>query len=262
MSKENSSIDWDKVINLYKEGYGTSYIGKQFNVPSNSIRRGLIKRGAVLRTKAEAQKLALEIGVANHPTEGKGHSIETKHKLAKATHDTWENKSDDEKKKISKRSKENWENRSEEDKQDMYKKAARAIRKAAEEGSALEKFFLKKIRESGYEVQWHASSTLQQEKLEIDLLLPSLKIAIEVDGPFHSQVIYTKEQFSKTVSADKTKNGLLLAAGYCVIRVRSVKKNTSNYMFEEGWKKLKLIIEDIIKKFPVREDRFIEITVE
>lgn len=262
MSKENSSVDWVEIVKLYKEGYGTSFIGKKMGVPSNTIRRGLLKRNVVLRTKSEAQKMALESGRVVHPTEGKTHSRATRQKLAKAAHDTWENMSEEDKDKVRANSKEKWESRTEAEKKEMSSKAAKAIRKAAEEGSALEKFFLAKIRECGYNVTWHALSTLQNEKLEIDLLLPDHRIAIEVDGPFHSQVVFTQEQYIKTISADKNKNGLLLSAGYCVIRVRSVKKNTSNYMFEEGWKKLKPLIEGVIKKFPAKDERFLEITVE
>lgn len=260
--KENSVVDWAEAVKLYKDGFGTSFIANKFGVASNSIRRGLLKRKIPIRSKAEAQKIALDSGRVKHPTEGKNHSVATKKKLAQRTHDTWENKSEEDKDKIRAKSKERWDNRTDEEKKYIASKAASAIRLAGQEGSALEKFLLLKIREAGYEVTWHASSTLQNEKLEIDLLLPAFKIAIEVDGPFHSQVVFTQEQYIKTVSADKNKNGLLLSAGYCVIRIRSVKKNTSNYMFEKCWEELNPMIQGIVKKFPSQENRFLQLTVE
>lgn len=259
--RESKVVDWVKAVKLYKEGYGTSYIGQQFEVPSNTIRRGLIKRQVPLRSKAEAQKLALESGRVSHPTQGKTHSVKTKAKIAKKSHDAWENMSEEKREEVKARSKDNWENRTDLQKQNMATKAAVGIRKASQEGSQLEKFLLSKIRSEGYEVNWHMSKVLENENLEVDLMLPSLRIAIEVDGPFHSQVVYSQEQLSKTIHADKTKNGLLLNAGYCVIRINSSKKNTSNYLFEQLWLKLKEVIKDIIKNFPKREDRLLQLEV-
>lgn len=256
---QESKIDWVEVVKLYNEGYGTSFIGDKMGVASNSIRRGLIKRNVKLRTKSEAQKLALESGRIEHPTKGKEHSQSTKSKIGKASHDAWQNMSEENKEKIANTSRELWKNRTDEEKADIASKAAVAIRKASQEGSALEKFLLNKIRGKGYEVNWHMSQVLQNENLEVDLMLPSLRIAIEVDGPFHSKAVYSEEQLSKTIRADRTKNGLLLDAGYCVIRVNSSKKNTSQYMFDQLWIKLDSVIQDIIKNFPVKEDRLIQL---
>ena len=254
------SMDWGKVVTMYNEGFGTSYIAKHFDTASNTIRRGLIKQGVTLRTQSEAQKLALESGRSKHPTEGVGHSVETKKKLAVTSHNAWENLSDEGKEKIRERSKTNWDNRTDEQKKEISSKAASAIRKASVEGSALEKYILNKIREQGWDVQMHVTNTLENEKLEIDLVLPDIKTAIEVDGPFHSEVVFSKAQFIKTINADKTKNGLLLRHGYCLIRIKNTRKNTSNYLFEQIWLKLKPVIEGIRVKFPVElTDRFIEL---
>jgi len=259
ISKINT-LDWTKIASLYKEGYGTSYIAQQFGTASNTIRRGLIKRGVEIRSKSDAQKLALESGRVTHPTEGTHRSSETKRKLALTSHNTWENLSEEEKNKIRERSKKNWDSRTDEQKKEISSKAAAAIRKASDEGSALEKYLLNKIREQRWNVEMHVTNVLENEKLEIDLVLPDIKTAIEVDGPFHSQVVFSKTQFIKTINSDRTKNGLLIKNGYCLIRIKNTRKNTSNYLFEQLWLQLKPVVESIYKQFPSKiEDRFFEL---
>jgi len=254
-------IDWTEAIKLYKEGFGTSYIGEKFGTASNTIRRGLIKRSVPMRSKAEAQRLALESGRVKHPTEGTTRNPETKRKIGEASHLYFESLSDEEKKKIAERSRKNWKSRSPEDIEDMQQKASVGLRDASKNGSKLEKFLLSKIRELGLDVEWHLKQTLENSELEIDLCLSGLRVAIEVDGIFHYEQVFSNKDFGKTVRADNEKNGLLLKNGFCVVRIRNTKKNVSQYMFEKCWDNLKAILEEIQRKFPKLEDRLIEFEV-
>ena len=62
--------------------------------------------------------------------------------------------------------------------------------------------------------------------MEMDLLLPEIPLAIEVDGITHWRPIYgdtpeeKEEKLLKKQDADARKNGLLFDAGYKVLRIK------------------------------------------
>lgn len=60
--------------------------------------------------------------------------------------------------------------------------------------------------------------------LEIDLAIPSLKIAIEINGPTHYTDIYGQENLIKTQARDKRKVDSLVNLGYQLFII-----NISNY---------------------------------
>ena len=254
-------IDWEDVIQLYGQGYGTSTIGEKYGVKANTIRRGLISRGIKMRTISESQKLRLDNGIAEHPTAGKTRPDSVKKKIAEKSHQTWKNKSEKEKLEHKERSKEWWDNRPPELVEQMKESSAKGIRRAAKEGSQLERFLLNKIRETGRDVIWHASNFLENVDLEVDLLLPNDKIAIEADGVFHVQPVFSQEQFEKTLRADATKNGLLMKNGYCVIRVRNTRKNMSIPFYDRLWSEVNKLIEEINSNFPGIDNRLFEISI-
>ncbi len=55
--------------------------------------------------------------------------------------------------------------------------------------------------------------------LEIDIHLPDIKLAIELNGPIHFQPIYGKDKFDKTVENDARKISQLTNLGYGIIVV-------------------------------------------
>lgn len=254
-------VDWTDARKMYEEGHGTSKIGEKYGAASNTVRRGLIKLGVKMRTQSEAQKLQLDNGFLTHPTKGTKRPESVKAKIGVSTQRAYENMSEAEKKRLKKQSKQRWEDRTPDQVEEMKTKAAKGIRKASLEGSKLERFLVDKISESGRQVVWHASNFLENTNLEVDLLLPNDKIAVEVDGVFHFQAIFSEEQYQKTVVADTEKNGLLLKNGYCVIRIRNTKKNTSNTIHEQLWLELKKTLDSINKKFPPVTERLFYLEV-
>lgn len=55
--------------------------------------------------------------------------------------------------------------------------------------------------------------------LEIDIHLPDIKIAIELNGPIHYHPIYGKDKFEKTIENDARKMAQLSKLGYGIIVV-------------------------------------------
>jgi very-short-patch-repair endonuclease len=83
------------------------------------------------------------------------------------------------------------------------------------------------LRRLEYRVDFHTSNLLSTQRLQVDLFLPDLGVAIEVDGPSHYEPVWGEEALAKTQWADQEKNGLLLGRGFCVIRLRTTAKNIS-----------------------------------
>lgn len=247
-----------KVISMYtKHNRSTYEIAKEMNTYPNKIRRILIKNGYELKDKSTAQKAALESGRSSHPTEGKQRSNSEKIAISKSLVNYWEEMNDTEKARRVEVAKSNWKKMPQEQKEKMRSKGIAAIRAAAKEGSKMEKFFEKKIEDSGYSVRMH-EVIIPSEKLEIDLHIPDLKTIIEVDGPSHFLPIWGEEKLQKQVNADLRKSGALLSKGYAVIRVKSLGQESLSKR-EELAEQVITHLNKINKKFPVRSKRFIEV---
>ena len=126
--------------------------------------------------------------------------------------------------------KERWDNIPADKKREMQEKAGRALRMAAVEGSKQEKFLKEKLQEMGIEVVMHKKGLIQGN-FEIDLLLPELNTIIEVDGPQHFLPVFGEDKLAEVIKMDSIKNGLLIAKGYCVIRVKYLSKHSSRMQF-------------------------------
>jgi len=64
---------------------------------------------------------------------------------------------------------------------------------------------------------------ISNTRLQVDLLISDLAIAIEVNGPSHHEPIWGNESFVRTVNADNTKKQLLQSYGFVVIVINQKK---------------------------------------
>jgi very-short-patch-repair endonuclease len=221
----------------------------------NKIRRALIKNDFALRTKSEAQKIALQTQRHKHPTKGVGHSQQTKEQLSNTMSQVWEDMPQKQKEQRCKKAKQIWNQKSDDEKQAFHQKGGDAIRETARDGSKLEKYLCDQLLREGYEVDYHTKHRLANELLHIDLLLPTLRIAIEVDGPSHFQPVWGEDNLQKTLKTDNQKNGLILGQGLCLIRIRH-SKSPSWSTQRKIWNKLLSIIQSIEQQFPKPGKRF------
>lgn len=224
-------------------------IGKLCNKHGNSIRRDAMKLGIQGRDKSEAQALALKVGNTPHPTKGKKRSENVKIKISEGVSKDWDQLSDKERARRKKTAKERWESMSSAEREEFQQKAGTAIRKAAKEGSKLEKFLYQELRDRDYQVVFHQTKFVRNENLHLDLLLPILKVAIEVDGPSHFLPIWGEDALEKNRRADADKDGLLLSSGYCVIRVQQHRALSAKYK-RDILDALLAQLDSIAEKFP------------
>jgi very-short-patch-repair endonuclease len=197
-------------------------IAEMYDTYPNRVRRDAKKLGIKIRSKSEAQKLALESGKHKHPTKGTVRTEETKSKIGKSVMSSWEKMSDVELARRSVVAKANWESLSEDEKQDMFNKANQAVRESSKTGSKLEKFLYKGLLNNGYRVEQHKENVLNT-KLHIDLFLPTISVAIEVDGPSHFEPVWGEEALKRAQSYDNKKTGILIGKGIKLIRIKQKK---------------------------------------
>jgi very-short-patch-repair endonuclease len=250
----------DKIIRLYNDGWSSYQIAEEFNTYSTKILRALTYLNIEKRSYQEAQKVAIENGRAEHPTKGKKLSNEHKRKIGIERAKAWDNMTQKERDKVAKTSKMNWDKMSQEEKDNLSNLAMAAVRKASKEGSKTERHLKNKLEELGIEVHFH-KNVIASSKLEIDLFLPKLKTAIEIDGPGHFLPIWGEKKLQKQKSSDIIKQGILLKEGYAVLRIRQIDKSISLTRMNML---LDVVVDEVNKikeKFPKSGQRLIEIEV-
>lgn len=255
-----SDIEKQKLIqNLYiNKQLSFSDIASTYNTYANKIRRDAIKYKIPIRDKSQAQKNALSTGKHKHPTKGQERCEDVKMKIGKSIINHWQNLPENELVIIKKKAKDNWEKLSEDERMNMQQSAQNAVRESSKTGSKLEKYLFTKLLNSGFKVDFHKEQILSNTKLQIDLFLPTINTAIEIDGPSHFIPVWGEESLKKNIKYDNKKNGLILGKGLVLIRIKQL-KDFSPTRAEIIYSKLLGIIKDIKNKFPDPSDRSITI---
>ena len=255
---KTNSLD-KQIIEMYNDQSKSTYeIAKALETYPNKVRRTLIKHGYKLKNKSEAQKNALKSGRCSHPTAGKKRSEDEKIKISEGMESHWENMSNEDRQDRVDQAKERWKNMPAEQKEKMCREATDAIRKAGKEGSKLEKFVMERLTQNGYRVEFHNKNLIPNEKLEIDLYIPSLKTIIEIDGPSHFFPIWGEEKLQKQTKADLKKSGRILSRGFIILRVKAL-RTPSLKKKEDLVSNLVKLLGSIKNEFPEKGQRFIEV---
>jgi very-short-patch-repair endonuclease len=116
------------------------------------------------------------------------------------------------------------------------------------------------MKEEGREVIMHKKNLISGN-FEIDLFLPDIKTIIEIDGPQHFLPLFGQDKLKEVIKLDSIKNGLLLAEGYCIIRVKYMLKGLSQKSARTLWELVSEQLYKIDKKFPPKDRRFIELEI-
>tara|TARA_B100002019_G_C21229640_1_gene579361 strand:- start:68 stop:859 length:792 start_codon:yes stop_codon:yes gene_type:complete len=218
--------DYDKkqiIQKLYVEdGMSFGAIAEQLNTYANKIRRDAIKYKINVRNKSEAQSNAIKTGAHKHPTKGTERSEDTKNKIGKSIMKAWDSIDEKELKRRKRESKKRWDSLSDDVKKQRLALANQAVRNSSKVGSKLEHYLLEALVKDGYKVDFHKEQILSNTKLQIDLLLPKMNIAIEVDGPSHFLPVWGADTLAKNQKYDKKKTGLILGKGLKLLRVKQI----------------------------------------
>lgn len=259
---KSSDFDVAKIIKLYTKDLKSSYeIAEECSTYPNMIVRTLKKYGIKLRSRGEAQTVALNSGKSSHPTLGTKRSEATKLKISKKTRNNWKGLDETEKERRIQIAKDRWALMTDEQKTEMCSAAAKAVRLAAKEGSKLEKLILESLTKL-YEVHHHRH-IIPNDKMEVDLYIPELKTAIEIDGPSHFLPIWGEDKLKQIIKSDGEKNGHIIGNGFFLIRIKCKANNITLSGVDELINKLTKILSDVQIQFPVNVvERLVEIDFE
>lgn len=259
---EFAIVNKDKIVDMYlNEKKSATEIAEALSVNITKIRRSLAFLGVEIRSYSEAQKAALASGKAKHPTAGTTRSKATITKMSEGISKTWKDTPQSKKDEINALRKERWDAMSVEQRRQFQDLAHKAIRESAEIGSKTERYCSASLEDLGYDVIIHARNLVQSASLEVDMFIPSLKTAIEIDGHSHFFPIWGASKFAKQQLADSTKQGLLLNAGYVILRVKQMDKSFSKKRMDDVLKAIVAELKLIENEFPAEGRRFIEIEV-
>lgn len=235
------------LINLYEnQKLSIAKISSALDVSGTQIIRDMKKMNINRRTKSEAQKLALDIGESKHPTAGKRRDEKTKEKISISKSRSFAETSEERKKEIADKIRDKFLAQPEEKRKQIQYSGQLAIREASKHGSKIEIFIRDRLINDGFVVEHHREHLIKNEKLHIDLLLPKINIAIEVDGPSHYAPVWGEESLNKVQRADNEKNALLVSQGLHCIRLRTKRGTISEIYKNKLYEKLKKTIDDLI----------------
>jgi len=252
----------DKIIKLYVDEGKSSYeIAESLNTYSTKILRALDFLGVEKRNYSEAQSNSLKTGRTIHPTKGKKLKEEHKKRIGSQRSKAWASLSEEERTRLSNIGKKNWDELPKSKKEEMRRMALEAVREASKIGSKTERHLNNALTEKGYAVIFHKNGLVPGSKLEVDLFLPEIKTAIEIDGPGHFLPIWGEEKLQKQQSSDIIKQGILINHGYVILRIRQIDKSISLTRMNKLLDVILAEVEKIKKKFPSKKNRLIEIEV-
>ena len=206
------------------EGKSTVQIAREYGIffadgrPNHSAVQRMLKRyGIQTRDKSLAQVVALELGTAEHPTEGKARTDEEKLKIGKTLIENFDKLDEKEKERRTKGVKEFWANKDNKEKHiEVRARIGQQLKKAVAEGTFLEKTLVKNLSDWGYRVEVHSSGGfLSGTGLEADLVIwgKGINVVMEVDGPHHYSTKFMNkgvEKLAQTIHTDMKKNGQIL----------------------------------------------------
>jgi very-short-patch-repair endonuclease len=251
-----------EIVQMYVEkNLSTHAIAKIYNTYPNKIKRILNKLGIQLNNKSLAQKLAIKSGRTKHPTKGTKRNQETKNKISDSVHNNWKKLSQKEYQKRVDTAKKQWYNMTENERDNLKNAAAKAVRQAARNGSKMEIFLTKMLQQEGYDTIFHKTGLIPNDNLEVDIFIPAINTAIEIDGPAHFFPIWGEDNLQKHISADNRKTGLLLNHGFVIIRIKHLTKNLSEKNKREVFDCLMVELKRIEQQFPPKRKRYIELEV-
>jgi len=220
--KNYSDIDKQKLLTKLYVDQGLSFhdIAAQLDTYPNKVRRDAMKFNIPIRDKSTAQQNALKTGKHKHPTKGNKRSEQVKNKIGKSVMDSYENLPDDQKDVRKEKAKQRWDALSEDERKARLSAANKAVRVSSKLGSKLEHFLLKRLIQDGYNPEFHKEQVLSNTKLQIDLYLPTIATAIEIDGPSHFLPVWGEESLKKNIKYDNKKSGLIIGKGLNLVRIK------------------------------------------
>jgi very-short-patch-repair endonuclease len=217
------SINEEDARKLYQDdGLSMRQVAEKLGVPLASLSRFMKRHGIVSRDKGQAQKNYLRDH--DHQMRGRKHTDATKEKISKGLGEFWEKlpeeTKEEVKRKIGSAWRRKWEQMTDTDRKTMMESLSSRAKETQGMGSRLERFIAEELRKRGYTVEERTTNYTMGKAFEIDIALPTERIAIEIDGPTHFIAVYGEERLKEQQERDSRKDELINGTGYSMLRIR------------------------------------------
>lgn len=233
-------------------------LAEELGITPDKARRQAQRLGVVSRDKQAAQRVALAVGRSIHRTAGRQRRPDEKLKISESCGKAWDKLTEEEYQYRRDIARKAWDEKTDLEKEEIRKRSSQSLNISSKYGSKLERFLLAELTKLGYKVDFHKTYMLRNTNLTIDLLLPSLSTAIEVDGPNHFEPIWGEDDLQQTILSDQRKTGLILSENMCLIRIKQDAKLTQRFM-RNILASLLNVLKQIEKLFPPRDQRYFQI---
>ena len=210
------------------------------------------KHEVQLRSRNDAARISVE---KNGPKKLKE---STKRKISEFQGKLWENATEERKQERIEHGKNCWNKKTASERTALIKQGQQTSQQASRIGSKMEHALLENLTYHGFKVEFHKEHWLQNHRLQLDLFVPDIRTAIEVDGPSHFEPVWGMENLIKNQKADRQKTGLVLGQGLVLIRIKIEKKFSQRYARQTA-KKLLEILNSIKTKYPKKDERYFEL---
>jgi len=246
-----ATINIVQVKELFESGLSTYKVAEQLGCSQSYIckfMKNYNKKNPTnpihVRDKSEAQKAFIEKN--GHQRIGTTHSDESKAAISTKMGDFFESdKGTEVKKRIAEGRKEAWEGMSKAEQAENLTKMRTANRESMKigEGSKFENYVAEELRKVGYILE-QRTQNYTPGQLEVDIAIPDLKIAVEVDGPTHFTELYGPERLKRAKANDELKNGQLTTGGWDLLRIQDKSASLSPVRIKRITETLSKMIED------------------
>jgi very-short-patch-repair endonuclease len=198
----------------------TSEIAQEVGCFPEQIRRALRRFNIPVRSRIQASHNFYDNGGEN-ARKGYQFSEKEKETASISAKEYWlSNASKEARAKIAEKSQAYWDTVSDDEKQAIIERLHRACREAAANGSKAQRMIEKILKDKYHYVTMLGVVQIAGiGDLEVDIALPGVGIAIEVDGITHFRDVYSDDRYERAMEADKRKNDILTRAGWSVVRI-------------------------------------------
>lgn len=234
---ELERLHWD-------ENLSVKQIAELEGTYPNKIGREMNRLGVRRRSSKEAAQLAYSTGRIKHPTLGTTLPPEVRVKIGKALHNAI---TPEDRERNRKNSLKGWAEAKQKNKLagvDRGRQLRQVARKTMQTGSKMEHELFRFLVSRGYACEQNRENLLPNDRLRVDLFIPGKETAIEIDGPSHWSPIYGQEAYNQQILLDNEKNGLLMAAGFKIIRIKHTINKTRAWYVDEVCNKIDQLLQD------------------
>jgi len=224
-----------------------------------TVKRAMLSHGFTLRTKSEAQRLALANGKSSNPVKGPRTKSEKK-SISKGVRKKWESGGYD-KKKYEEEGKKRYNDLAKEEKEKFNRDGVEGLRKLSRRGSSFKKIICERIKKKYKEAAINEEVYINGYLVKPSIWMPKENLAISVLTAHDIHPIFGDESLQKKYKKINEAKKAVLSNNGTMIWIRNERRETSRAVVDEAIKSIISLIEHLLNNPKPIGDRFVQLEV-